>query len=112
MRRPLPADSMQIAKVSVKWGTGWKASRSGPSSVRRRPGDYPPATRWLLQGRRGEGVSRARALHAEDERELALGGEAALGGAEGRAGLREVQRAEHVLAEEAVLAGHRLRLLL
>src|ERR687896_302761 len=63
-----------------------------------------------LSVRLGERVRGRGALGAEDEGQLPLGFEAALRGAEGRARLVEVERAEHVLAEVAVLAADGLRL--
>src|SRR5947209_5991825 len=57
-----------------------------------------------------EGVDGARALRTEDERELPLGLETAIGWPVGRARLPEIQSAEHVLAEVAIRAGRRLRL--
>src|SRR3954453_16272486 len=57
-----------------------------------------------------KGIGRVGPLGAEDERELALGAQAALGRPEGRARLPEVQRAEAVRPEKAVLACHALRL--
>ena len=67
----------------------------------------------MQSGAMGSGCGKAyaarRALGAEGERQLALGREVALGRPEGRAGLVEVQRAQHVLVEEALLARHALR---
>src|SRR5205823_3887560 len=53
-------------------------------------------------------VRRPRPLGPEDERQLAFGLEVAFGRPVGRAGLLELQRAEHVLLEVAVLATHAL----
>src|SRR4051812_32651043 len=50
-----------------------------------------------------EGVCRGDPLGAEHEGKLALGSEVPLGGAEGRAGLWQVECAELVLVKEAVL---------
>src|SRR4051794_13331295 len=73
--------------------------------------------RWAPVGAEGRSgvrlrkrVRGRRALGPEDKRRLALGGQAALGGAEGRAGFVEVERAEHVLVKKAVLAARWLRL--
>src|SRR5215207_2952682 len=73
-------------------------------------GSLPPRCLNSLGVRLGERVCRRRPLGPEDERELALRCQPALGGTERRAGLAEVERAEHVLVEVAVLTARGLRL--
>src|SRR5439155_19372102 len=65
---------------------------------------------FALLLRRREGVDGAAPLRPEDEGELPFGTQPAVRGPVGGAGLAEVQRAEHVLPEEAVIARGTLRL--
>src|SRR4051795_11819894 len=71
---------------------------------------FPPSAvrgpRSLLRRRKRVGATRA--LRAEHESELLLGREVALGGSVGGAWLLQLQRAQHVLVEVAVLARHAL----
>src|SRR3954467_6069670 len=84
-------------------------SRGSPARRKRR--SYSGVESSLLVGRR-EGERRARpALLAEDERPLARWAKALGGiGTEGRARFVEVQRAQQIAPEEALLARHLLTL--
>src|SRR4051812_22537307 len=91
-----------LTPVAVPGNT--RPQRDGPRHGR--PG-------WTLTGsgsplpaslRLRERVRRVRALRAEHERQLPLRPQAALSGAERGARLAEIQCAQHVLSEVAVLA--------
>src|SRR5687768_11404739 len=80
-----------------------------PRTVNLMGGAYPARSEHSAVRMR-KGVRGGGALGAEDEGQLALGLEAALGQAKRGARLVEVERAEHVLLEVAVLAADGLRL--